>query len=391
MNPLYASMPTTIFEEMSALARGTGAINLGQGFPDAPGPADLLQAAADAVLNASNQYPPSMGLPETRRAVASHYRVHQDLEIEADEVLITSGATEAIAVALLAVIRPGDEVILFEPTYDAYHPLVLRAGGVPVSVTLQPPDWRLPLAEVAAAIGPRTRAIVFNNPMNPTARAFESAELAGLAALCVAHDLVAICDEVWEHVLFDDRAHLPLFAFEGMAERTLKIGSAGKMFALTGWKVGFVLARPPLLGPVARAHQFLTFSTPPNLQVAVAYGLGKPRAKFDAMRADLQRSRDRLAGALTAGGFCVLPSEGTYFLCVDLAASGVVGEDRDICRRWVSEAGVAAIPLSALYAGAVGSGRLVRLCFAKADAVLDEAAARLVRWREAELATRRRS
>jgi aspartate/methionine/tyrosine aminotransferase len=381
LNPLYASMPTTIFEEMSALARATGAINLGQGFPDGPGPADLLQAAADAVLTGSNQYPPSMGLPEIRRAVARHYQAHQALDIEADDVLITSGATEAIAAALLAVISPGDEVILFEPTYDAYLPLVLRAGGVARFVTLQPPDWRVAVEDVQAAIGPKTRAIVFNNPMNPTARAFDRTEVEALAALCVAHDLAAICDEVWEHVLFDGRRHQPLSAVEGMAERTIKIGSAGKIFALTGWKVGFVMARPSLLGPLARAHQFLTFSTPPNLQAAVAVGLGKSAETFDAMRADLQRSRDRLAGALTAGGFCVLPSEGTYFLCVDLAASGVAADDREICRRWVGEAGVAAIPLSAFYASGHRPGALVRLCFAKADAVLDEAAERLIQWR----------
>ncbi len=381
MNPLYASMPTTIFEEMSLLARATGAINLGQGFPDGSGPADLLQAASDAVLTGSNQYPPSMGLPQIRSAVARHYQAHQDLDVEADDVLITSGATEAIAAALLAVISPGDEVILFEPTYDAYLPLVLRAGGTPKFVTLRPPDWRLALEDFAAAIGPKTRAIVFNTPMNPTARAFDRTEVAALAALCVEHNLVAICDEVWEHVLFDGRRHLPLFAFEGMAERTIKIGSAGKIFALTGWKVGFVLARPSLLGPVARAHQFLTFSTPPNLQAAVALGLGKPAAAFDAMRADLQRSRDRLAGALAAGGFSVLPSQGTYFLCVDLAASGVPGADREVCLRWVREAGVAAIPLSAFYASGHKPGDVVRLCFAKADAVLDEAAERLIQWR----------
>ncbi len=389
MNPLYASMPTTIFEEMSAMARAAGAINLGQGFPDGPGPIDLRQAASDAILTESNQYPPSMGLPQTRHAVAAHYRSHQNLDVEADEVLITSGATEAIAAALLAVVSPGDDVILFDPAYDAYLPLVLRAGGRPRLVALHPPHWRLVLEEVEAAIGPKTRAIVFNNPMNPTARAFDRTELAALAALCVAHDLVAICDEVWEHVLFDDRRHLPLFAFDGMAQRTIKIGSAGKIFALTGWKVGFVMARPDLLGPIARAHQFLTFSTPPNLQSAVASGLGKPAAFFDAMRQDLQRSRDRLARALAAGGFCVLPSEGTYFLCVDLAASGIAGADREICRRWVREAGVAAIPLSALYAGGDGEANgLVRLCFAKADAVLDDAAARLIRWRRAELTAR---
>ncbi len=376
-------MPTTIFEEMSILARATpGAINLGQGFPDGPGPADVLQAAADAVLTGSNQYPPSMGLPETRRAVARHYQIHQALDVEAENVLITSGATEAIAAALLAVVSPGDEVILFEPMYDAYLPLVRRAGGVVKLVTLRPPYWRLDAQEVEAVIGPNTRAIVLNTPLNPAARAFDSAELSALAALCVRHDLVAICDEVWEHVLFDGRRHVPLFAFEGMAERTIKIGSAGKIFALTGWKVGFVIARATLLGPVAKAHQFLTFTTPPNLQTAVAFGLGKPAATFDAMRAALQRSRDRLAEALAAGGFAVAPSEGTYFLCVDLAASGIAGQDLEICRRWVAEAGVAAIPLSPFYASGQGPGSFVRLCFAKADAVLDDAATRLIRWRK---------
>jgi aspartate/methionine/tyrosine aminotransferase len=265
--------------------------------------------------------------------------------------------------------------------YDAYLPMVRQAGGVAKLVTLHPPSWRLDPQDVAAAIGPKTRAIVFNNPLNPAARAFDGAELQALAALCVRHELVAICDEVWEHVLFDGRRHLPLFAFEGMAERTIKIGSAGKIFALTGWKVGFVIARPRLLGPLARAHQFLTFTTPPNLQAAVAFGLGKPAEAFDAMRADLQRSRDRLSGALAAGGFALAPSEGTYFLCVDLAASGVSGDDREICRRLVTEAGVAAIPLSPFYASGQGPNGLVRLCFAKADAVLDEAAERLIRWR----------
>ncbi|MGQ4274052.1 aminotransferase [Terrihabitans sp. B22-R8] len=381
LNPLYQAMRTTIFEEMSQLARAHGAINLGQGFPDGAGPLDLRQDAARAVLDGSNQYPPSMGLPELRAAVAHHYRAHQGLDVEDRDVLVTSGATEAIAAALLAVLSPGDEVILLEPMYDAYLPLVQRAGAQARFVTLHPPEWRLPIADIAAAIGPRTRAIVLNDPMNPAARVFERAELEALAALCAAHDLVAICDEVWEHVLFDGRPHHSLLGLPGMAERAVKIGSAGKIFALTGWKVGFVLAGPRLLGPIARAHQFLTFTTPPNLQSAVAFGLGKERAFFTQMRADLQRSRDRLTGALTGAGFAVLPSEATYFLCVDLAASGIVGRDGDVCRAWVEEAGVAAIPVSAFYASGNGTTNVVRLCFAKAAAVLDEAAERLGRWR----------
>ncbi len=383
MNPLYRSMPTTIFEEMSALARAAGAINLGQGFPDGPGPPDIVAAAADALATRSNQYPPSAGLPETRAAVAAHYARHQGLDVGPDHVLITSGATEALAAALLAVVTPGDEVILLEPMYDAYLPLVRRAGGIPRPVPLAPPAWRLPIDAIARAIGPRTRAIVLNDPMNPIGRAFDDNERAALAALCCAHDLIAICDEVWEHVLFDGRRHRPLIAWPGMAGRTIKIGSAGKMFALTGWKVGFVVADPALLRPVAAAHQFLAFSTPPNLQHAVAYGLAKDVEWFDATRAAFQRSRDRLAAGLRRGGFAVLPGEGTYFLCVDLAASGMAGDDRTLCRRMVAEAGVAAIPLSPFYESGIAPAGLIRLCFAKADAVLDEAAGRLARWRTA--------
>lgn len=380
MNPLYRSMPTTIFEEMSALATAHGAINLGQGFPDGPGPRDLLEAAAAALRERSSQYPPSAGLPETRAAAAAHYRRHQGLAIGADDVLITSGATEAIAAALLAIVSPGDEVILLAPMYDAYLPLVRRAGGIPRVMTVDPPGWRLPIAGIAAAIGPATRAIVLNNPMNPTARSFDADEMAALAALCVTHDLIAVADEVWEHVTFDGRRHRPLIAEEGMAARTVKIGSAGKMFALTGWKVGFVVAAPDLLAPIARAHQFLGFSTPPNLQIAVAAGLAKPADWFAGQAAGYGRGRDRLAAALAAGGIATLPAEASYFLCVDLAASGIAGDDRTLARRLVAEAGVAAIPLSPFYEGAGAPAGMLRLCFAKADAVLDEAAARLTGW-----------
>ena len=376
MNPIYADMPTSVFEEISMLARSTGAINLGQGFPESAGPLDVRQAAADAVINGSNQYPPMMGIDPLRGAVADHYRRFHALDLAASDVLVTSGATEALSAALLALIAPGDEVLLIQPMYDAYLPLVQRAGGTVKLVSMTPPDWHLPIDAIAAAIGPRTRLIVFNNPLNPIARVFDEAEIAALAEICIRHDLIAVCDEVWEHVLFDGRSHLPLIAAEGMRERTVKIGSAGKIFSLTGWKVGFVVAAPALLGPIAKAHQFLTFTTPPNLQAAVAYGLGKDDAYFHAMRADYQRSRDRLAAGLAAGGYAVLPREGTYFLCVDLAASSIRLGDRAFCLRAIEDAGVAAIPISAFYTQDAPSS-VIRLCFAKSDAVLDEAAARL--------------
>jgi aspartate/methionine/tyrosine aminotransferase len=376
-NPIYSAMGTSIFEEMSHAARTTGAINLGQGFPDADGPLDIRQAAADALLIRSNQYPPMLGLPELRQAVADHYARFHGLEAGPEHVLITSGATEAIAASLLALIEPGDEVLLIQPMYDAYQPLVERAGGVARFARVDPPAWRLTRENLEAALTPRTRFILLNNPLNPASRAFDRAELEMLARLCVERDLIAICDEVWEHVLFDARRHIPLITLPGMAERTVKIGSAGKIFSLTGWKVGFVVAAPALHGVIARAHQFLTFTTPPALQAAVAYGLGKDEAHFAQMRAGYQRSRDRLAQALAAGGYAVLPSDGTYFLTIDLRASRLEESDRAFCRRLVEEHKVASIPLSPFYAEAPVD-HLVRLCFAKSDDTLDEAARRLI-------------
>ena len=384
MNPVYATMATTIFEEMSGLARETGAINLGQGFPDSPGPQELLRAAAEAVLAGPNQYPPSAGLPVLREAAADYYRRFQSLDLAARDVLVTSGATEAIAATLLAIVSDGDEVILLEPMYDAYRPLVQRAGGVARAVTMRPPDWRLPIDAIAAAIGPRTRAIVLNNPNNPIGRVFSRAELEALAELCVTHDLIAICDEVWEHLVFDGRAHVPMIALPGMAERAVKIGSAGKIFGLTGWKIGFIAAAPRLLQPITRAHQFLTFTTPPNLQIAVAHGLGLDDAFFARSRAAFQASRDYLGALLAEAGFTVLPGEGTYFLTVDLAASGVSGDDDTLARRILHEAGVASIPLSPFYMSDDTPAGLIRLCFAKPDAVLADAAARLGAWLAAQ-------
>ena len=385
MNPIYAALGTTIFEEMSALARAHGAINLGQGFPDGDGPEDIRRAAAEALFTRSNQYPPMMGLPELREGVAAYYARHQGLALTPDHVLVTSGATEALAAALLALITPGDEVVLIEPVYDAYRPLVERAGGIVRTLPLRPPHWRLTEADIAAAFACRPRVVVFNDPLNPAARAFSAEEVALLAAACVAHGTIAVCDEVWEHLVYDGRAHHPLIAQPGMAGRAVKIGSAGKIFALTGWKVGFVVADPALLQPIARAHQFLTFTTPPALQYAVAFGLGKDDGWFAQDRAGFAAARDHLAAALTGEGFAVLPSDATYFLCVDLPASGIALDDATFCHRAVREAGAAAIPVSAFYAEAAERG-IVRLCFAKQPAVLDEAARRLGAFRQRLLA-----
>ena len=364
MNPVFANLPTSIFEAMSMAARDRGAVNLGQGFPDFGWPDDVVARAAEALTGAASQYPPMRGLPELREAVAAHYNRHQGLALSPEQVIVTSGATEAIAASLLALISPGDEVVLFQPLYDAYLPLVLRAGGVPRLVRLTPPDWRITEDKLAEAFTPNTRFVVFNNPHNPTARAFDAEELGLLARFCVDHDAVAVSDEVWEHVMFDGRAHLPLSAMPGMAERIVKIGSASKIFSLTGWKVGWAVAAPALAAQVARAHQFVTFTTPPNLQAAAAYGLGKDDAYFTAMRATFQEARDRLRSAVEGEGYKVLPAEGTYFLNVDLAASGIDADDMSFCTRAVAECGVAAIPLSAFYAEAPVTN-VVRLCFAK--------------------------
>lgn len=381
-NPIFSTLPTTVFEEMSGLARSLGAINLGQGFPDDLGPEPIRRKAADAVLNGYNQYPPMRGLPELRQAVAAHYARHQGLDLDWEsEVTITSGATEALTASFLALIQPGDEVVLFQPLYDSYLPMIRLAGGVPRLVRLSPPHWRFDRAMLEAAFSERTRFVVLNNPINPAGVVLPDEDLALLAEFCVRFDATAICDEVWEQVVFGTARHRPLIAYPGMRGRTVKIGSAGKMFGLTGWKVGFLCAAPELTHSLARAHQFLTFTTAPNLQAAVAWGLENPGDWFEAMPRQLEASRDRMAEGLRREGFAVLPSQGTYFLNVDLPASEIDEPDRAFCLRAVHEAGVAAIPVSAFYEDAPVT-TIMRLCFSKADAVLDEGVRRLARARE---------
>ncbi|MEA3041890.1 MAG: N-succinyldiaminopimelate aminotransferase [Sphingomonadales bacterium] len=369
MNPLFASLGTSVFAHMSALAAEHGAVNLGQGFPDFGWPEDVLARAAEAVLHGSNQYAPMRGLAELREAVAVHYRTHQGLDFSAEQVTITSGATEAIAAALLSLISPGDEVVLFQPLYDSYLPIVRAAGGVPRLVRLTPPGWRITDEALAKAFGERTRLVVFNNPHNPSSRLFDEEEMRLLADYCVRHDALAVADEVWEHLVFDGRRFTPLAALPGMAERTVKIGSAGKIFSVTGWKVGWSIAPPALANAFANAHQFLAFSTAPSLQAAVAYGLGKDRAYFDGMRAAFAAARDRFASALEGAGFATLPAEGSYFVSIDLAASGIAAGDVAFCERAVRECGVAAIPVGAFYAQDPVTS-VVRLCFAKREETL---------------------
>ena len=380
-NPVFAGLPTTVFTVMSGLAAEHGAINLGQGFPDSQGPEDVRRRAAEALLEGNNQYPPMPGLPELRQAAAEHYRRFHGLDLDwKTQVIVTSGATEALAAAIMALLAPGDEAVLLEPAYDCYAPQVRSVGAVPRFVRLEPPAWTITSEALEKATTSKTKIIVFNNPMNPAARVYAREELQVLADWCVRHDVIAVCDEVWEHLVFDGRSHTPLLALPGMAERCVKIGSAGKIFSLTGWKVGFVCAAEPLLSVVAKAHQFLTFTTPPNLQLGVAYGLGKAGGYFAEMRATYARSRDRLATGLTQEGFAVIPSEGTYFLNIDLAGSGLNLDDESFCKRAVVEAGVAAIPVSAFYESDPVKN-VVRLCFAKTDSTIDAGIERLAKAR----------
>ena len=380
MNPLYETMATSVFERMSLAAAKHGAINLGQGFPDFGWPDEILDKAAEAVRTGSNQYAPSRGLPLLRQAVADHYRRHQGLALTPDHVCVTSGATEALAAAILATVEPGDEVILMTPAYDAYAPLVRRAGGVVREVALQPPHWRIERAALEAAVGPRTRAIIVNNPHNPTGRLFDGDELAAVAAVAREHDLIVIADEVWEHILLDGQEFVPIAALPDMAARTMKCGSAGKIFSLTGWKIGWLVAAPELATLAARAHQFLTFASAPNLQAAVAFGLADGDAWLAPMRARFARARDRMTDGLRAAGFAVLPSASTYFLCIDLPASGIALDDEAFAALAVEQAGVAVVPLSP-FAEDNPPRTLIRLCFAKRDETIDAGIAALARAR----------
>ena len=381
MNPLYEQMETSVFERMSLAAAKHGAVNLGQGFPDFGWPDEILQAAATAVIDGSNQYAPSRGLPALRDAVAAHYGRHQGLELTADNICVTSGATEALAAAIFATVSPGDEVMVMTPAYDAYAPLIRRAGGVVREVALQPPGWRVERSALEAAVTPRTRALIFNNPHNPTGRLFDADELAAIAEVAVTNDMVVIADEVWEHILLDGQPFVPISSLAGMAGRTFKCGSAGKIFSLTGWKIGWLTASPEMATLAARAHQFLTFASAPNLQSAVAFGMNDGDEWLQPMRERFSRARDRMTGGLAEAGYSVLPSASTYFLCVDLAASGISLDDEAFAKIAVEQAGVAVIPLSS-FSEQGEMKHMVRLCFAKRDETIDAGVAALAKARE---------
>ncbi len=373
---------TTIFAEMSALAVRTGAVNLGQGFPDTDGPDEMLAAAADALRAGHNQYPPGPGTPGLRAAVVDHQRRFWGLEYDPDgEVLITAGATEAIAAAILGLCEPGDEVVCFEPYYDSYAASIALAGAVRRPVTLRPTEnsrYGFDPAALRAAFGPRTRLMLLNSPHNPTGKVFSREELTLIAELCQEHDVYAVTDEVYEHLVFTDASspHLPLASLPGMRERTLRISSAGKTFSCTGWKIGWASGPARLVSAAMRVKQFLTFVNGAPLQPAVAVALALPDGYYHGFRADLQTRRDQLCAGLLDAGFGVLPPEGTYFVTADITAAG--GRDGvEFCRALPERCGVVAIPTQVFYDNVAAGRRLVRFAFCKRPEVLAEAVIRL--------------
>jgi N-succinyldiaminopimelate aminotransferase len=370
---------TTIFAEMSALAVRTGSVNLGQGFPDTDGPDSLLDDAIAAIRGGANQYPPGRGIPALRRAVADHQRRFYEIEVDPDtQVLVTTGATEAIAAALLAYVEPGDEVIALEPYYDSYAACIAMAGGRRVPVTLRAPDFRLDLEELRAAVTDRTTVLLINSPHNPTGTVLTDEELRTIAALAVEHDLVVITDEVYEHLVFDGGRHLPLATYDGMAERTVSIGSAGKTFSVTGWKIGWVTGTPEVVTAVNTAKQFLTYTSGAPFQPAVAGALALGNEYFDELRAGLQARRDLLCDGLESLGFGVHRPQGTYFVTTDVRPLGY-DDGVEFCRMLPERAGVVAIPHQVFYDNVEAGRPLVRWAFCKQPHVLEEALARLTK------------
>ncbi|GGY96176.1 aminotransferase [Streptomyces olivaceoviridis] len=382
LNRRLAAFGTTIFAEMSALAVATGSINLGQGFPDTDGPEEIREAAVRALRDGrGNQYPPGPGVPELRTAIAAHQSRRYGLSYDPDtEVLVTAGATEAIAAALLALVEPGDEVVALEPYYDSYAASIAMAGGTRVPVTLRPHEgsFRLDLDELRAAVTDRTRLLLINTPHNPTGTVLTRAELAAVAELAVERDLLVVTDEVYEHLVFDGAEHLPLAGFPGMRERTVSIGSAGKTFSFTGWKVGWVTAAPELVGAVRAVKQFLTYVSSGPFQYAVAEALALPDTYFEEFRRGMLARREILAEGLTAAGFEVFRPAGTYFITTDIRPLG----EKDgfaFCRALPERAGVVAIPNAVFYDDREAGAPFVRFAFCKREDVLREAAERLRR------------
>jgi N-succinyldiaminopimelate aminotransferase len=369
----------TIFARMSALASESGAINLGQGFPDTDGPTELLEAAVAAIRSGANQYPPVRGVPELRRSIAEHQRRHYGLDLDPDtEIVVTAGATEALTATVIALCSPGDEVIVLEPFYDSYAAAIAMAGAVRRVVPLRWPDYRLDAELLAAAVTERTRLILINTPHNPTGRVFDATELETVARVARAADLIVVTDEVYEHLAFAPHTHVPLATLAGMAERTITISSAGKTFSVTGWKIGWIHARPDLIDAITAVKQFLTFVNGSPFQPAVAEALLLPDDRFQEIAADLQARSALLTGGLVAAGFDVRPSDGTYFVIADAAPLGYP-DGTALCLDLPALVGVVAVPVQAFHDDPAVPSSLVRFAACKRPDVIAEAADRLSR------------
>lgn len=382
LNPVFADRPVSIFPTMTALAREHDAINLGQGFPDEDGPPEMLRAAADAIVAGPNQYAPIEGLPELRQAIAAGHKRFYGLDLDwRSETLVLAGATEGLAAAFMAFCQPWDEVIVFAPFYESYAPQIEAAGARPVYVEMKPPRWRIDRAALAAAVTPYTRAIVVNTPHNPSGRVLTVDELDAIASVARARDLIVISDEVYEHITFDGRPHAPLMRLPGMRERTIRLGSFGKTFSVTGWRLGYAAGDARLIEALKKAHQFIAYTCPSHLQAAVAGALSLGDNYYEGLAGGLQEKRDLLSAGLARAGFDVLPVEGAYFVSVDVRSVGR-HDDLAFCREIAERAKVAAVPVSAFYHPSIAGAprHYARFCFAKKREVLEEAAARLQRY-----------
>ena len=378
VNSVLGGYGTTVFELMSRLAIENNSINLGQGFPDDFGPNMILEKASDYLFDIPNQYPPMLGVPDLRKAIAAHNKRFYGLDIDWEtETMVSSGATEGLAACFLGLLNPGDEVVVIEPLYDCYLPMIERAGGIPKRVSIKPPDWKLNEKALKSAFSPKTKLVLINSPQNPASKVYDMKELELIAKLIEEYDAIAICDEVYEHIVFDNRKHIPLMTLPGMRDRSIRIGSAGKTFSLTGWKVGYLTGSEYLLKAVSKAHQFLVFTTAPNLQRAVADGLNQSDLYFSRLNIDMKAKRDRLSAGLSkVPGFKPIVCQGTYFLFVDVEGVAFEGNDIQFCEYLTTKAGVTGVPVSAFYNSSLEK-KFIRFCFAKKNFVLDAAIKKL--------------
>jgi aspartate/methionine/tyrosine aminotransferase len=380
LNPIFADRPVTIFQVMSGLANSVGAINLGQGFPDEDGPREILEEAARAMLEEPNQYAPVAGVPALREAVARANRRFYNLDIDwRTETLVVAGATEGLDSAFFGYLRPGDEAVVFAPFYDSYLPIIEAAGARARIVHLEPPGWRIRADALDAVLNDRTKLIVLNTPHNPSGAVVSDAELQLIADRAIARDLIVVCDEVYEHLIFDGRKHRPLMTLPGMRERTIRVGSAGKTFSLTGWRIGYMTGPERLIAGAMKAHQFIAYTSPPNLQKAIALGLDLPDSYYDGFVTKMQEKRDLMREGLLAAGFEVQNCAGTYFMTVDIRSVGYKGDDMAFAREITEKAKVCAVPVSAFYRAddALAPRHFARFCFCKKREVIEEASVRL--------------